>query len=85
MIEVPPLNFSVIVNAAAIADGAVTKKLYVDPPFVDVNIGTPAPLGPYVGTVKSVVNAVVGPTAFFTVIVHDMASFILTYVVPELI
>ena len=65
-------------------DGAVKKKLNDAPPLVVNKAVTPAPLGPYVGTTKSVVRPADCPTAFLTVTVQETSSLTRTSVVEPL-
>ena len=83
--NVPVASFSVIWNDAVMAAGAVKKNVNVDPPLVVANVMAPAPVGPYVGAVKSDETPVVAPAAFFTVTVHDKISRMRTTVVDALV
>lgn len=76
------LSFSVIRNADVMTAGAVTRKLNEDPPFAVVSVTTPLPLGPYVGTRKSLERQEDWEgTESWTVTVHEMISLTRTTVV----
>ena len=79
------VNRFVIWNDVVITAGAVKKKVNVDPPLAVDNVTTPAPEGPYVGTEKSMLNAVVAPDAVRTFTVQLMISLMRTTVVDPLV
>ena len=81
----PEDSCSVITNELVMTAGAVSTKLKEAPPFATTSASEPAPLGPYVGTVKSDERPIANPAASFTVIVHEIASRIRTYVVAALV
>ncbi len=82
----PELNsFSVTKNGVVAAAGAVTKKENEKPALGVTSAGRPEPLGPYIGTLKSVESPVVIPTPSLTVTVHDIFSLIRTIVVDVLV
>ena len=85
MAREPAVIDSLIWNDAVMAAGAVKKNVNVDPPLVVANVMAPAPVGPYVGAVKSDETPVVAPAAFFTVTVHDKISRMRTTVVDALV
>lgn len=65
--------------------GAVSENLKVTPPVVVESAGLPVPPLVYVGAKKSTVSPTAVPSASFTVIVQEMASFIRAYVVAPLV
>ena len=81
----PEDSCSVITNELVMTAGAVSTKLNEAPPFAWTSASDPEPLGPYVGTVKSDERAIANPAASFTVIVHEIASSVRTYVVAALV
>jgi hypothetical protein len=79
------VNSSVMTKADVTAIGAVKKNVKVDPPFTVVRTGATEPPIPYVGTEKSEDSATAAPAASKTVMVHDIGSLTLTYVVAMLV
>ena len=81
----PEERVSVIAKTVVMTAGAVTTKVYSDPPPTDVSEATPDPEGPYVGTEKSKESAVVVDAASLTVTVQESNSPIRTTVVERLV